>query len=244
MTEDLVSRIRLIDRDERKIEIERGQIVMTYPLNAIPDILYQALADVAEKDINTENGLEYLYRSTVQKPTFVTFNAMNPFPLNCAPKVVRLTYHDEVIRNTLSDLEGRILSLQGRDFDNTINERIQLYRELHSDDSKIDRMRLGAIEIYGANTYENILRDPRVTLGFSWYRPEESPKEMGFQINCIAEVAIPGDPFYEYMEMMRTLFSKHYLNLGGKQYTCAYKLWVSEIKSKSLDDRSGFIPSS
>lgn len=242
MAEELVSRIRLIDRDERKIEIERGQVIMTYPLNAIPDILYQAIADIAEKDLQQENGLEFLYRSTVQKPTFVTFNSMNPFPLNCAPKVVRLTYYDDIIRDTLSDLEGRILSLQGRDFANTIEDRIQIYRELHSDDSKIDRMRLGAIEIYGANTYENILKDPRVSLGFSWYRPDETPKQMGLQVNCIAEIAIPGDPFYEYMEIMRTLFTSHYLNLGGKQYTCAYKLWVSEFKTKSLDDRSGFIP--
>ena len=164
--------------------------------------------------------------------------------MNCAPKVVRLTYYDEIIRNTINDLEGRILSLQGRNFNETIEERVQIYRELHSDDSKIDRMRLGAIEIYGANTYQNILKDPRVTLGFSWYRPNELPREIGFQINCIAEIAIPGDPFYEYMEIMRTLFTQHYLNLGDKQYTCAYKLWVSEIKSKSLDDRSGFIPNS
>jgi hypothetical protein len=242
--ENLVSRIRLIDRDERKIEIERGQVILTYPLNAIPDILYQALADIAEKHMDTDSGLEFLYRSTVQKPTFVTFNSMNPFPLNCAPKVVRLTYQDEIIRTTIDELEGRILSLQGRDFKDTIEERIQIYRELYSDDSKIDRMRLGAIEIYGASTYQNILRDPRVTLGFSWYNPDESPREIGFQINCVAEIVIPGDPFYEYMEVMRTLFSQHYLNLGGRQYKCAYKLWVSEIKQKSLDDRSGFIPSS
>jgi hypothetical protein len=242
VTENLVSRIRMIDRDERKIEIERGQVVMTYPLNAIPDILYQALADIAEKYIHDENCLDFLYCSTVQKPTFVTFNSMNPFPMNCAPKVVRLTYYDEIITEIIDDLEGRILSLQGRDFKETIEERVQIYREMHSDDSKIDRMRLGAIEIYGANTYQNILRDPRVTLGFSWHRPDEFPREIGFQVNCVAQIAIPGDPFYEYMEVMRTLFSQHYLNLGeGKQYTCAYKLWVSEIKSKSLDDRSGFI---
>lgn len=41
-TED--TRVRFIDRELRKIEVERGQIVLSYPLNAIPDSLYKKIA--------------------------------------------------------------------------------------------------------------------------------------------------------------------------------------------------------
>lgn len=111
------------------------------------------------------------------------------------------------------------------------------------DDKKIDRFRLGSVEMYGDKTYHNILRDPRVTLNMFWTQ-EKEPQAQSYQINCIAEVVPPGDPFFKYMRLMRRLFSKTLIDLRGKSdYVCAYKFWVCETKDKSLAEKTGFVPS-
>jgi hypothetical protein len=107
------------------------------------------------------------------------------------------------------------------------------------DDEKIDRFMLGSMEMYGGITHRNLMRDPRVTLSFSWFRMK-NPRNVGVQVNCIAEIIPPGDPFYRYMRLMLYLHGKRYLDLRQATYPCAYKLWISEVKEKSLTHRDGF----
>jgi hypothetical protein len=111
------------------------------------------------------------------------------------------------------------------------------------DDSKIDRFRLGAVEMYGDKTYHNILRDPRVTLNMFWTE-DNNRLARSFQVNCIAEIVPPGTPFYRYMRLMRRLFSSTIVDIERRasDYICAYKFWVCEAKDKSLTGKPGFVP--
>jgi len=144
--------------------------------------------------------------------------------------------------DTVHELEGMELAFQGRPFEETLDERIDLYQKLMLDDTKIDRFRLGAVEMYGDKTYQNILRDPRVTLNLFW-TDEEHSRALSYQINCVAEVIPPGDPFYRYMRLMRRLFSRTIIDIRSSQdYICAYKFWVCEAKDKSLEAKPGFVP--
>ena len=132
------------------------------------------------------------------------------------------------------------LAFQGRPFEETIGERIELYQKMMIDDRRIDRFRFGSVEMYGDKTYQNILRDPRVTLNMYWVQ-DEAPQAQSYQINCIAEIVPPGDPFFKYMRLMRRLFSKTLIDLRGtSDYVCAYKFWVCETKDKSLAEKTGF----
>ena len=56
---------------------------------------------------------------------------------------------DEALAETIHELEGAELAFQGRPFEETIDERIELYQKMMIDDSKIDRFRFGAVEMYG-----------------------------------------------------------------------------------------------
>ena len=114
-----------------------------------------------------------------------------------------------------------------------------IYKELFVDESKVDRFRLGIIEMYGTETYTNILSDPRVCLGFSW-RDEKTRLHHAIQLNCIAEIVEPDDPFYRYMRALRGLFSSRFVDLRRPEYVCAYKIWISEAKPKHLEDRHLF----
>lgn len=231
--------VRFIDRERRIIELIRDKVIMSYPLNAVPDDLYQALADLADTAPTKDNNLGIL-QARVDKAAMSSLEFESPFPINTSIKRLRLTLVDEAIEDRINDLEGRFLALQGRSFRDTVDERVELYRGLHLDDSKLDPFRLGAVEMYGSATYANIKRDPRVSLSISWSVPDKI-EQRGLQINCIAEIVPPGDPFYKYMRILLAPFGGRYLYTGKTEYPCAYKLWVSEVKDKSLGDTEGFV---
>ncbi len=239
MAELKATSVRFIDRERRMIELIRDKVIMSYPLNAVPDDLYQALADLADTAPIKEDKLGLL-KARVDKAAMSSLNLDNPFPINSSVKRIRLTLTDEAIEDEIDDLEGQFLALQGRPFEDTVDERVALYRSLHLDDSKLDLFRLGAVEMYGSASYANIKKDPRVSLCLSWPLQNEATQR-GLQINCIAEIVPPGNPFYKYMRILLALFGVRYLDTGKVEYPCAYKLWVSEVKDKSLGDTEGFV---
>jgi len=242
LSEEKPSKIKFIDRELRKIDINLSGLEVSFPLNAIPDMIYEAIVNTLEGAQDAYEKTRRLYDSTLMKPTISTQNATGIFPINSAKKLVRLTLTDEALEDMILELEGAELSLQGRPFDETIEDRIELYQKIMLDDKKIDRFRLGAVEMYGDVTYQNILRDPRVSLNFFW-RQEAQPQSQSYQVNCIAEIVPPGDPFFRYMRLMRRLFSSRLLDLRGTvDYVCAYKFWVCESKEKSLTEKAGYSP--
>ncbi|UCE10106.1 MAG: hypothetical protein JSW61_14220 [Candidatus Thorarchaeota archaeon] len=241
MTEHSTATLRFIDRELRRIEISKDNVIVSYPLNALPDRLFQRLAGLTESSDYAGEGLEFIYRDTVSKPAMCTFTLDLPFSLNFALKVVRLTLSDNEIEDRIDDLEGEVLSLQGQPFQETVADRLELYKQLYLDESKIDQFRLGAVEMFGATTYTNILRDPRVCLGFNWY-DDTTNQHYGLQLNCIAEVVTPENPFFRFMRLLRQLFSSRFLDLQSPDYVCGYKLWVSEVFEKNLESTRGFLP--
>jgi hypothetical protein len=243
LSDEGISKIKFIDKDRRRIEIILGGLSVEFPLNAIPDIVYEAMADAFNRTTESTETLNELYVNTLMKPTISTLNASNIFPINSAKKIIRLTLTDDALADSIHELEGAELAFQGRPFEETIDERIELYQKMMLDDKKIDRFRFGAVEMYGDRTYQNILRDPRITLNMFWTQ-DKRPQAQSYQINCIAEVVPPGDPFFKYMRLMRRLFSKTLIDLRGtSDYVCAYKLWICETKDKSLAAKTDFVPS-
>jgi hypothetical protein len=217
-------------------------IVQSYPLNPLPDDLYEGLAEVVEGEGTDIERLQKIYNSTLMKPTLCTFNFENPFPVNSCTKIARLTLTDEAIDDSIEDIEGKLLALQGMPFQETIVDRIDLYREVFLDDAKIDRFRLGVMEIYGDNTYYNVQKDPRVSMTMYW-RNQESGDSRSYQVNAIAEIVEPGTPFFRYMRVLRSLFSSQFVETRRGEYVAAYKLWISELHDKSLVSKTGFVPS-
>ncbi len=236
------SRIKFIDRDSRRIEINDSNLSMLYPLNPIPSELYNALLNLIE-GTNEERLIDYMREEITHQPVFITYDFSMPFPVNSANKRVWLTLTDDEIMARIDDLEGLVLEAKTPPHARDNEIRADLYRKLFIDESKIDLFRLGAIELYGSTTYHNILRNPRVTLHFRWFKRNE-PRNVGMQINCLAEIVQPGDPFYRYIRLLVYLYGWKFLDLPGSVYPCAYKLWISEVKIKSLNHTRGFYSTS
>ncbi|MFW9910623.1 MAG: hypothetical protein ACFFEF_18870, partial [Candidatus Thorarchaeota archaeon] len=120
------AQFRFIDRELRRIELMMRGVVHSYPLNPLPDELYEAMAgsmDVSQTD-TAESRLQAIYQDTLMKPSLCTFSYEGPFPVNAAYKIVRLTLTDEAIEDTIDEIEGRLLALQGLPFNETIDGRM------------------------------------------------------------------------------------------------------------------------
>jgi len=232
-------RVVFIDRELRRIElVAESGVRVFFPLNAIPDALFQRMLQMTDysRD-NPKESLRKLFSSRILEAVVCTFRASRLFPVNAAAKIAVLTPYDEVIEDTIDDIEGRILSFQGRPFDETIEERFELFRDIYLDESKIDRVRLGALEIYGDMTYKNILREARCSLLFRW---QDGGTARSVQLNCIAEIIPPGTPYFRYVRALRSLFSSHFVDLLGGDHVCTYRFWICESIQKDLADRHGF----
>ncbi|MGY5875979.1 MAG: hypothetical protein RTU30_09550 [Candidatus Thorarchaeota archaeon] len=237
-----MSSVRFIDRESRTIQFQIQDALFRFPLNAIPDEIYTTLAGAADIGVEKSESIDRVWISNAARPAFCTNNPSSiAFPINAATKTVKLTLLDNLIENQVDELEGDFLSLQGRSFEDTVETRFEIYRKLYADDAKIDRFRLGAVEMYGGVSYANVQRDPRVTLNFAW-RDSITQTLLGFHLNCIAEIIPPEDPFYRYMTVLSNLFSKRFLDLQRPNYVAAYRLWVCEAKDKSLTTQTGFSP--
>ena len=49
VSDEMKTKIKFIDKDRRRIEIIQGGLEVVYPLNAIPDPVYEAMADAVNK---------------------------------------------------------------------------------------------------------------------------------------------------------------------------------------------------
>ncbi|MHA2378878.1 MAG: hypothetical protein ACXADS_06360 [Candidatus Thorarchaeota archaeon] len=241
MADDIPSSVKFIDKERRRIELVINDVTLSFPLNAIPDPLYLAMATAYDGDEDPECKLLRAYYDTVMQPTVCTADPTSIFHLGTAVKTTHLSLTDEEIENQIEDIEGELLSFQGRPYEETLEERIELYRRVYLDDSKIDRFRFGAAELYGDVTYGNIRRDPRIVLNFQHHDPRKDTY-LGWQVNSIAQIVFPGDPFYRFMRAMRSLFVRRFIDLRASEYPCAYMFHVCEVKDKSLSSRLGFVP--
>jgi hypothetical protein len=243
MSEGQKHTVRFVDRERRIIEVSQDKVLVTYPMNAVPDPLYEAMLSTMDGRDEPYDKVRRLWSSSLMKAAVCTTNTYGPFPQNVSIKIVRLTLTDEQIDQRIEDLEGEVLAMQGRAFEDTVQERIDIYRSLYADESRIDRFRLGAVEMFKDATFNNIQRDPRVGLALCWPRPGGADS-YGYQLSCIAQMVFPPDPFYRFMRLMRTLFSPRFTELQGRsEYPCSYKLWISEVQDKSLaQPRAGFVP--
>ncbi len=242
MSESEPSYVTFVDKDRRRIELGMDEMRISLPLNPIPDTLYNRLAAALDGDEPAIEKIRRIFRSTVFSPIFCTQDPHRPFPLNTANKVVFLTLKDEEIERQIEDLEGQVLALLGRPFEETTEERVKIYRSLYLHDSKIDRMRLGALELYGETTYANVRKDPRFTLSFIWFddNKEITPRSHAIQLNCVAEIIPRGSMFFRFMRFLRLLFLSKFLDLKQSEYLCAYKIHICEAREKSLCSKTGF----
>jgi hypothetical protein len=167
-------------------------------------------------------------------PTLLTLNTFDTdFAINATCKGIGLVPIDEELNEISGKINTVLREVTGTDFYQSIQKRIEGAMLLYGLPHKINRYVLGGLEIFETKSYQNILKNPFVSL----FYVGESPRYKSFQINCIAEIIEKDHPFYQFMINMRNLFEEARFHYQQPDYPHAVKYHIIEILDKSLKIR-------
>ncbi len=165
-------------------------------------------------------------------PVLATLNANGVINLankgvGLVPKEEHLTHYIGLFRYMLS--EGR-----SRPWDETLEVRVEVASELLEHPEHIDPYRLGSLEIFEGQTFQNIQENPQVALLFTGAGPEH----LSFQLDSIAQILKPGQQVYEFLQLSRLLFEYERFHIAQPAYPWAYQLWVHGVQEKTPHRRT------
>lgn len=154
--------------------------------------------------------------------------------INLANKGVGLVPKDEYLAHYV-ELFKRVLSeSRNRRWEETLAGRVEAASELLQHPEHINPSRLGSLEIFEGQTFQNIQKDPRVALLFTGAGPEY----LSFQLDGIAEILEPGHPVYEFLRASRLLFEYERFHIAQPGYPYAYQFWICGVREKTPQRRS------
>jgi hypothetical protein len=171
---------------------------------------------------------------TPHLPTLLTENAKRTdFPINAVCKGVGLVPIDNKINELTKRMGSLLKQIDISDFDKSLEKRIKGMMLLYGSPEKINRFSLGGLEIFETQSYNNILKNPFVSLFFVG----PGPQYKSYQFNCIAELTPATDRFYSFLITIRKLFEEAPFHFQQPAYPFAIKYHIIEVLDKSLKIR-------
>lgn len=138
------------------------------------------------------------------------------------PKEIYLDEHNAQITNCLD-------RCRDRDPGESLGERIEGALSLYGCPERIDRGAFGGIEIFRGQTYQNLLRDPRVSLLFTGFGPQYT----SYQFNCDVELVGPEDRRFLFLRGMRLLFERERFHIQQPEYPLGYVFHIRQVFDKT-----------
>lgn len=168
-------------------------------------------------------------------PVAATFNERLPFPVHTATKATGLLPEDEYLDQYTETLRACLDDAKGKPWEQSQGTRIAAARQLCEHPEHIDKRKLGLVEIFQGQTYENLKRQPLMALQYTG----AGPGYVSYQLNVVVEMIGPGDLRFEFLYLMRQLFEYNAFHVQQPAYPSGYLCWISEIFDKSPRRQAG-----
>ena len=168
-------------------------------------------------------------------PVVGTWNQGSLLP-NLANKGVGFTPRDARLDHYLAELESaveKIRDLPRSSLDETRQLRVDAARSLYSTPEDIDWRRLGLLEIFEGQTFQNLLAHPFASILWTG----SSPTYLSFQVDCLVEIITEDDPRYRFSWAMRRLFEYERFHVVQTRFPYAYCFWVIGVHDKTPRSR-------
>jgi hypothetical protein len=155
--------------------------------------------------------------------------------INLANKGVGLVPKEKQL-DRYTRLFTRVLAeSRNRPWEETRVARVEAANELLQNLEHIDLHRLGSLEIFEGQTFQNIQNNPNVALLFTGIGPQYT----SFQVDCIAEVLGPSHSVYQFLYLSRQLFEYESFHIAQPAYPWAYQFCVGGVREKTPHRRGG-----
>ena len=224
-----------IEKNQYSIKIIGEKIQKEYPLKKMDNDFIdwqrgerKQLMELLKKDKNPVFLSPHL-------PTLITFDLNNPdFPVNTVCKGVGLVAIEDKLAEINQEMSQIVKKIKNQDFKKTLSLRLDAANIFYDKPEIMDGYALGGLEIFESKSFENIQKNPRVSLFFVG----NSPSYKSYQLNCIAEIISPDHPFYHFIMNMRSLFEEARFHYQQPVYPFAIRYHIVQILDKSLKVRS------
>lgn len=153
---------------------------------------------------------------------------------NLANKGVGLIPQDEHLTSYVELFKRTLSENQDRPWEQTLAARVEAASELLGHPQHIDPYRLGSLEIFEGQTFQNVQTNPRVALLYT----ASGPEYLSFQIDGMAQILKPGQPVYEFLHLSRLLFEHEDFHIAQSKYPYAYQFAVCGVRDKTPHRRS------
>lgn len=220
--------------DESRAELllqDGGTLTQTYvPLTGLPEAFVRWQIEARRALFSGHAAtIDRTRRFQAHLPVLVTRREDRIFPFHTANKGTGLLPADQWLSSYTEQFKGLLKKRGGDVWRETLKERIAATDSLYATPERLDLRCLGSLEIFQGQSYQNVLRDPRVSLHYTG----EGPDYVSFQVNAVAEVVGPGDARYEFLYWARQLFEHDSFHVRQPAYRSGYVFWVGEVFDKS-----------
>lgn len=162
-------------------------------------------------------------------PVVATMSDSEPFSIHTANKGAGFVPEPSVLQQYVEQYEDCLGRSQTMPLEESRAERIEVVRSFYRNVEDIDRRCFGLLEIFTGKTFDNIRKNPFVTLHFT----DSGPLYRSYQINCIAEVILPDSLYYRFIYASRHLFEQERFHIQQPRYPFGYLFWVQQVHEKT-----------
>ncbi|MFQ5650565.1 MAG: hypothetical protein ACE5IY_11540 [bacterium] len=210
------------------IESLNGNGGCTYPLcDFTTEFLHWQLEDrqAIFQDIANK---EVVPSFAAHLPVVTTVSRQGVFPFHTSTKGVGLLPKDEYLQGYCDTFRTLLEVNKGQNWKFSKRQRVEAIRSFYNSDH-IATNKLGMLEIFRGNSFNNIEANPLVSLQFT----SPGPHYKSFQINGIAEIVDATDLNFQFIYLARMLFEYESFHIHHPEYKTGYVVWVSEVYDKA-----------
>ncbi len=151
------------------------------------------------------------------------------FPIHSSTKGVGLLPKESYLDEHNAQITNCLDRCRDMDPGESLGERIEGALSLYGCPERIDTGAFGGIEIFRGQTYQNLLRDPRVSLLFTGFGPQYT----SYQFNCDVELVGPEDRRFLFLRGMRLLFERERFHIQQPEYPLGYVFHIRQVFDKT-----------
>lgn len=215
-----------------RVKVKTGEGLMEYPLRELPEEFIRWQLEYRREVYDKIARGEYVDFHAAHLPVVATSDGQSPFP-NIANKGIGFTPKDEYLPYYLDLLEETVSRLDSMTLEESRPLRVKVAREFYQNRDHIDFRRLGLLEIFEGQTFQNLKVNPFATLLFTGV----SPIFWSFEIHALVEILTPDHPRYRFSWGIRRLFEYEDFHPVQTLFPYSYTFWIVEASNKTPKTR-------
>lgn len=214
---------------KRTIEFSSNGEILRFQTQTLPDGFMDWQLQSRKRLFELLERGEHPLTFGAHLPIVATRSDKDPFAIHTSNKGAGLVPRPSVLLQVVEQYENCLRRSKNIPLQEGRRARVEVVRNFYGNAGQIDRRCLSLLEIFTGKTFDNIRKNPFVTLHFTG----EGPDYRSYQINCIAQIISPDSLYYRFIYASRQLFEQERFHIQQPRYPFGYLFWVQQVYEKT-----------